>query len=332
MPRRSFPPVLSCALLFSAALAGAEDFPFTLRQAIDGGRIYFYDARWDAAFIEERTFRSGSLFRGDEKTETREFGDIVVLVSTPTAQDEGAIQAVPDVKTWIDPKGNLHSLEGLKRQMRFDHWLLAKRPDCAESSCVLSARRDKPVTVKTVLVTGIVDAQSLKIDLWQLEARYDAMAVLLEDYCRSLAITDCGETDEAFPLVLRWSDGLARSRRLLEAYELQLSSVAVRPARNPHWVRSHSQGLPDGDYGGGLEGLVVPGYFSNYDFFKTGRTYFVKPTGDEPEARVDAAVDLKSLAALRKVIEDSRRAAAAALRDVEFLADAATEVPEERGR
>lgn len=318
MPRRA---ILSC-LLASLVVPCAAGTIYTFHQATYGKQTYFFDDGWDGAFIERRFIGTGVFRDGVEKEEERIASNIMVRAST-NADDPGIVEAVPGLRAWIDTKGHIHSIAALEQQQQFNHWLTDRRPDCAASGCTLTARRPAPFTVSTVAVTGITDAPALSLRHWELEVRYDAAASLLEDYCRALGDTACGQTGDANPIAVRWSDGLARTRPILDAYAVLLSSIALEAPRSPRKRYSHWHGL---------DNLLVPGESSQWSYFEHHKRFFVAPRPDEPENSVELAADFKSFAALHLELEAARRKAAAELREVEYLADAATEIPEERSK
>lgn len=313
-------------MLIPTAGRGEDDrFPYALKQVVSGDEVFFFDAAWEELVVTERTVVTRRGFLSPEQTKTKVMSNILVHAIPPRPGYAGEIRSVPGLKAWIDEKGNIHSLNTLDAQRAFNDRLIKKRPECAQSGCLLTARRPTPLPLRAVSLTGILDSEALRLPLLSLEQRYDAVARRLDAECGRRGSSACPGGGGGDAVLDFWKDELAAARELLDQYDTLLSSAPVRVPRPIGRQRSYSREHNYNGLGAGLE--IIPaaaiGKLGNMEYF------VLRPSEEEPELRVASAVDVARLTVeWRARAEEARLHAARKLSRVERLAETIIESTE----
>lgn len=300
-----------------------EGIPYTVGRIAYGDRVFFYDAAYDGVYIT----REGPVVGrrgGSQQSGGNSFSNVLVHVYRPRSGFDGRLEAMPGLDSWLDPRGQLQSIESLRKQMEFEALLVRTLGvECARRGCGLMAGRVEPLMLRSAPLTGTLDRATLRIPLMKLELRYDAGSRRLAEECERRRPGRCEGHPWPNAMLDYLSRALTRARSALDAYSQRLDQVPMRTPR-PLGFELHWKGNAErSGSGGGLDDLLVPGATANYEYFKRRSEYLLLPERGEPSPSIEDAVDPLALSPeSRAALERARLEALAAVELAERAARA----------
>ena len=167
--------------------------------------------------------------------------NIAVYVKQDLWQDHPVIHSA-SFSSWVDPRGHIHTIDALKRQIGFKKWL-SEKSNC-NPNCNLVIGRQIPFHIEAAKITGILDRSTLDIPLMKLEWRYNQAyhSFLIE--CAKTAKSACSGPPWPDGVMNYWADTLRIARNALDHFQDVLMQV---PFSTPSPMDASSQELPDND-------------------------------------------------------------------------------------
>jgi hypothetical protein len=281
------------------------------------------------------------------------FGSNVAVYVAPDL----SMDHVDSISVWIDPGGRIHSLDTLRRQLKFRVWYGRHR---LYEHSDLTMGRQNVFHMQAPAITEIMDRDTLDIPLMKLEWRYDEVYRSFLEHCGQASASGCSGSPWPNEFFKHWAEALDAARGALDNLANLLASV---PFSKPISINASVAPLmseSSGNQYGGLS-LSFPGFSRKElvgmlngrspqndpispwgatdrnqssveiwsrnlpnpqcDEEKTSCLIGLPPASDEPENQVVEFIDPSSLSQnLIESIQESRHAADNALQNAEALA------------
>lgn len=259
---------------------------YVLKQIVYQDQYYFVDA-YSAGLTFAREDETSADSSGPAASQIRT-NVVVYAVSADGDRDE-YVSAMPEIRSWVDPRGFFHTVDVLKEQLRYNRLLIRELGPCGESMCVLTNGRDQKLFVMPAWVNGIMDATTFSIPYYRLEIAYDRLYSQFERRCASIEGGRCRGAPWPDPFLAYWSSELARFRYLLDgesASDNALIRQFTAPTRLPTLpdsCRSPACGPEGGLYvGEGPYQMLRP--YGAASILASAPSHTFVPSGTEPES------------------------------------------------
>lgn len=279
---------LTASRTSQAADLAETEVLFELRQHFEPSHVYFHPA-------------------AEELTLARRNGKIVsnAIVYSSLRWGEGAVRS--QVDAWLDPRGHVHTVSALKRQVAYledyQHWIYSHgTARSSHEGCWLRRGRGKALLVPNIWPTGILDRQTLSLPAYLLELRFD-------DLARSLERASTLPKERISFRYLR--SRVEKARTAIDRLWDELAAIRLgrpAPVRDAQVVRSLGGALS------GIEGVDIPFPYTPTKLGERPTDFPQWRTLKSPEAAVEESADPLSLSAsVAERLRDAERIATEAI-------------------
>lgn len=307
---------------------------YPLREIERDNMVYFFDAawprvksgRWQKTEKYNPPFAQGSWQQEDRVLASGVGSNVLVYAYKPREDFSGRVAAVPGITAWFDPRGYVHTVEVLQEQVAFDYLLQRRCGEIRSSGgCNLHNGRGQSLRIELIPLTGIMDEETLKIALLQMELKYDGLYTSLMAECAKAGqqASRCSGGSWPNSILGVWHSELEQVRTSLDKYSAALDLVARQmsaPGAVPpmYW---HYSTVPNGaESGGGFsddelhislqECVPEPSWGTGCRWRDRPESYFT-PNSNEPELAVtrslspsESSVCMDALPALENEARD----------------------------